>query len=82
LVILSPGKKAVGCKWVYTVKLFPDGTLACIKARLIAKGYSHVYGLNYVDTFCHAPLPKIRGNGVATRVGDVYTREKYPTYIR
>ena len=31
---------------------------------------------------CHAPLPKIRGNGVATRVGDVYTRGKYPTYTR
>jgi len=31
---------------------------------------------------CHAPLPKIRGNGVATRVGDVYTRGQYPTYTR
>ena len=31
---------------------------------------------------CHAPLPKIRGNGVAMRVGDVYTREKYPMYTR
>ena len=31
---------------------------------------------------CHAPLPKILGNRVATRVGDVYTRGKYPTYTR
>ena len=31
---------------------------------------------------CHAPLPKIRENGVATRVGDVYTRGKNPTYTR
>jgi len=31
---------------------------------------------------CHAPLPKIRGNGVATRVGDVYTRGKYLTHTR
>jgi len=30
----------------------------------------------------HAPLPKIRENGVATRVGDVYTRGKYPTHTR
>ena len=30
--------------------------------------------------FCHAPLPKICENGVATRVGDVYTREEYLTY--
>jgi len=27
---------------------------------------------------CHAPLPKIRENGVTTRVGAVYTRGKYP----
>jgi len=31
---------------------------------------------------CHAPLPKIHGNEVATKVGDVYTRRKYPTYTR
>jgi len=49
----------------------------------------HVYLVttkkSYLDNFkhiCHAPLPKIRGNGVATRVGDVYTRGKYPTYTR
>ena len=28
------------------------------------------------------PLPKLRGNGVATRVSDVYTRGEYPTYTR
>jgi len=31
---------------------------------------------------CHAPLPKIRENTVATRVSDVYTQGKYPTYTR
>ena len=31
---------------------------------------------------CHAPLPKIRENRIAMRVGDVYTRGKYPTYTR
>jgi len=30
---------------------------------------------------CHTPVPKIRENGVATGVGDVYTRGEYPTYI-
>jgi len=34
------------------------------------------------DSDCHAPLLKIRGNGVATKVDDVYTREKYPTHTR
>ena len=34
------------------------------------------------NSSCHAPLSKIRGNKIATRVGDVYTRGKYPTHIR
>lgn len=51
LVTLPLGKKAIGCKWVYTVKLNPNGSLASLKARLVAKGYSQVYGLDYLDTF-------------------------------
>ena len=31
---------------------------------------------------CHAPLPKIRGNRVATKVGDVYAQGIYLTYTR
>jgi len=31
---------------------------------------------------CHAPLPKIRWSGDATRVGDAYTQRKYLTYMR
>jgi len=33
------------------VKLNPDGTLACLKARLVVKGYSLTYGVDYQDTF-------------------------------
>ena len=51
LVTLPPGKKTVGCKWIYTVKLNPDGSLAHLKVRLVAKRYSQVYELTYVDTF-------------------------------
>lgn len=39
LVNLPKGKKAMGCKWVYTVKFKADGSLECYKARLVAKGY-------------------------------------------
>lgn len=34
LVPLSPSKQAVGRKWVYSVKLNPDGGLDLLKARL------------------------------------------------
>jgi hypothetical protein len=40
LVPLQPNKKTVGCKWVYTVKFHPDGSVEQLKARLVAKGYT------------------------------------------
>ncbi|OIT33895.1 hypothetical protein A4A49_63580, partial [Nicotiana attenuata] len=33
LVDLPKGKKPVGCKWVFTVKVNPDGSVARLKAR-------------------------------------------------
>ncbi|XP_020879598.1 uncharacterized protein LOC9311760 [Arabidopsis lyrata subsp. lyrata] len=48
---LPQGKKPVGCKWIYTVKLKADGSLERYKARLVAKGYTQKEGLDYVKTF-------------------------------
>ena len=45
LVVLPFGKSPVGCRWVYTVKVGPDGQVDCLKARLVAKGYTQVYFL-------------------------------------
>jgi len=44
-------KKAVSCRGVYTVKLYPDGSLACLKACLVTKGYSQMYSIDYKETF-------------------------------
>ncbi|XP_020270762.1 uncharacterized protein LOC109845935 [Asparagus officinalis] len=57
LVKLPEEKRAVGCKWVFTVKQNPDGQVERYKARLVAKGYSQTYGIDYDETF--APVAKM-----------------------
>ena len=45
LVPLPPVKFTVGCRWVYIVKISPDGTIDRLKGRLVAKGYTQIFGL-------------------------------------
>ena len=54
---LPIGKKAIGCHWVFVVKFNPDGSVARLKDRLIAKGYAQTYGIDYSDTFF--PIAKL-----------------------
>ena len=54
---LPIGKKAVGCKWIYKIKHKSDGSLDKYKARLIAKGFTQAYGIDYKETF--APVAKM-----------------------
>ncbi|KAI5350983.1 hypothetical protein L3X38_003874 [Prunus dulcis] len=51
LVPLPKGKKAVGCRWVFTLKHKVDGFIDPYKARMVANGYTQTYGVDYLDTF-------------------------------
>src|SRR3954463_3632737 len=48
LVTPPTDKRAVGCKWVYTVKQTPEGKIDRYKARLVAKGYTQTYDISPV----------------------------------
>nr|GFD16400.1 putative reverse transcriptase, RNA-dependent DNA polymerase [Tanacetum cinerariifolium] len=50
-------KKPVGCRWIFTVKYKPDGTVERYKARLVAKGHTQTYGIDYSETF--SPVEKM-----------------------
>ena len=51
------GKKAIGCKWVYTKKEDSHSKSGLhYKARLVAKGYAQKEGINYNKVF--SPIVK------------------------
>ena len=64
LVALPEGRKPVGSKWVFKTKLNADGKIERYKARLVAQGFSQIFGSDYDETFC----PVVRMESVCTLI--------------
>lgn len=50
-VALPPGRKAIGCRWVFKLKRKPDGSVDRYKGRLVAQGFSQRPGLDFGQVF-------------------------------
>lgn len=51
LVDAPRNQKIIDNKWVYKMKLKPDGSIDRYKARLVVRGFTQRYGVNYKETF-------------------------------
>ena len=58
LVPLPTGCKAIKGRWVFKLKLDADNKPVRFKARVVAKGFQQVYGIDYTETF--APVAKMK----------------------
>jgi hypothetical protein len=56
LVPLPVRRKPVSCKWVFKIKQGANGDVDRYKARLVARGFTQTYRVDYNETF--APVSK------------------------
>ncbi|CAM8886341.1 unnamed protein product [Rhodiola kirilowii] len=54
---LPPNQPLTDCKWIFRIKLKSDGTIERYNARLVAKGFTQIEGIDYNENF--APVAKI-----------------------
>lgn len=69
LMPLPPGRKAVGCKWVFAIKLDADGLIIKYKARIVAQGFTQRAGIDFYETY--APVARMN----STRIFLAYTTQ-------
>ncbi|CAA7270187.1 unnamed protein product [Cyclocybe aegerita] len=51
------GKNIIGCKWVFCIKKDAHGRIEKYKACLVARSFTQVYSVDYMETF--APVAKM-----------------------
>ena len=60
LTTLSPRKQVVDYRWVYVVKFLLDGRVERLKTRLVTKGCTKTFGIDYFETSPVARFHSVR----------------------
>ena len=66
------GRKTVGCKWILKVKVGENG-VERFKSRLVAKGYSQKYGIDY----CETSSPVVRLASLCTMLANAVKNDMF-----
>nr|GEW96318.1 putative retrotransposon Ty1-copia subclass protein [Tanacetum cinerariifolium] len=73
LVDLPPGCKTVESNWIFKKKTDMDGIVHTYEARLVVKGYTQLYKVNYEETF--SPVIDIRAIRILISIAALYDYE-------
>ncbi|GJX71638.1 retrotransposon protein, putative, ty1-copia subclass [Tanacetum coccineum] len=73
LVDLPPNCKTIETKWIFKKKTNIDGIVHTYQARLVAKGYTQLYGVDYEETF--SPVADIRAIRILISIPAFYDYE-------
>ena len=63
---MPPGKRAVGCKWVFKIKGNPSDEIGKFKTRLVAKDFTQRPGIDYTEMF--APVARKKSISVVLAI--------------
>ncbi|CAM8941546.1 unnamed protein product [Rhodiola kirilowii] len=58
LVPKPPTANVIGSKWIFKTKYRPDGSIDKHKARLVARGFTQQFGIDFMDTFSPVVRPE------------------------
>ncbi|GJZ97477.1 retrotransposon protein, putative, ty1-copia subclass [Tanacetum coccineum] len=73
LVDLPPNCKTVGSKWIFKKKTDMDGIVHTYKVRLIIKGYTQLYKVDYEETF--SPVANTKAIRILISIAAFYDYE-------